>query len=187
MLNSRLGRAGLLHPFDRQDTERPGVRACPDNSRRDEMAEQLAEKFATTEPEGLDEFISAYIEAALWSSTDDNGEPLDKNHGPGDIASKTLTTMRADCIAFLNHRLGGRLIAIAERLEAEGKWSPPGGVECSVLAYAGHDFLLTRCGHGCGFWDGDWPGGIGEGLDMLAHEFGSFDLYLGDDGLIYGC
>ena len=94
--------------------------------------------------------------------------------------------MRADCITFLNHRLGGRLIAIAERLEAEGKWNLPGGVGCTVMSYAGHDFWLTRNGHGCGYWDGDWPKGIGVGLDKLAHKFGEFDLFVGDDGLIYG-
>ena len=150
------------------------------------MAEQLAEKFATSEPEGLDEFMSAYIEAALWSSTDDNGEPLDKNHGSESLAPETSARMRTDCAAFLNHCLGGRLLGIAERLEAEGKWSLPGGVNCSVRAYAGHDLWLSRNGHGCGFWDGDWPQkGIAEGLDKLAQEFGSFDLYVGDDERIH--
>jgi hypothetical protein len=28
---------------------------------------------------------------------------------------------------------------------------------------------------------------IGKALDELAKSFGSYDLYLGDDGLIYGC
>ena len=27
---------------------------------------------------------------------------------------------------------------------------------CPVDEYAGHDFWLTRNGHGAGFWDGDW-------------------------------
>ena len=150
------------------------------------MAEQLAEKFAATEPEGLEEFMSAYIEAALWSSTDDNGEPLNKNHGSESLAPEMSARMRTDCAAFLNHRLGGRLIGIAERLEAEGKWHLPAGANCTVLEYAGHDFWLSRNGHGCGYWDGDWPNGIAEGLDRLAHEFGSSDVYIGDDGLIYG-
>ena len=154
------------------------------------MTEEMAETVAEFEPEGLDEFLSAYIQAALWSSTDESddsgGEPLDKNYGEDDIAPETLAKMRADCIEFLVHPLGGRLIAIAERLEAEGKWGLPAGANCSVLAYAGHDAWLTRNGHGCGFSDGDWPKGVGEGLDRLAHEFGEYDLYIGDDGLIYG-
>jgi hypothetical protein len=154
------------------------------------MDEMTTETVAVAEPEGLDEFLSAYIEAALWSSTDNaddsGGEPLDKNYGESDIAPETLARMRADCINFLNNRLGGRLIAIAERLEAEGRWSLPSGANCSVMEYAGHDFWLTRNGHGCGYFDGDWPRGIGEGLDRLAKDFGPYDLYVGDDGLIHG-
>ncbi|HEU5116862.1 MAG TPA: hypothetical protein VFT74_09330 [Isosphaeraceae bacterium] len=138
-------------------------------------------------PVGLDEFLSGYLEAALWSTTDDEGEPLDKDFGPESLAPETLAKMRTDCINFLEHRLGGRLIEIAERLEAEGHWSLPTDANCSVLEYAGHDFWLTRNGHGCGYWDGDWPRGIAEGLDKLAGDFGDYDLYVGDDGLIYGC
>ena len=123
-------------------------------------------------PLDLAEFLDAYITAALWSTTantdDTGGEPLDRNYGPEDIAPETLARMRADCIEFLNHRLGGRLIAIAERLEAEGRWSLPGGADCTVLEYAGHDLWLSRNGHGCGYFDGDWPRGIAEGLDKLA-------------------
>ena len=59
-------------------------------------------------------------------------------------------------------------------------------VGCSIVEYAGHDLWLTRCGHGCGYWDGDWPAGIGEGLDKLAHGFGEVWLEVGDDGLIHG-
>jgi hypothetical protein len=155
------------------------------------MHEKMTETVAVTEPEGLDEFLDAYVTAALWSSTDNaddsGGEPLDKNYYESDIAPETLARMRADCIAFLVHKLGGRLIGIAERLEAEGRWSLPGGAKCSVMAYAGHDLWLTRNGHGCGYFDGDWPEGIGGGMDKLAHDFGTIDLYVGDDGLIHGC
>ena len=48
----------------------------------------------------LNEFARAYVECALWSSTGDDGEPLDKNHGPEDIAPATLETMVAACAAF---------------------------------------------------------------------------------------
>lgn len=154
------------------------------------MLEMSSETDAVAEPECLDEFLEAYIEAALWSSTDDpddgGGEPLDKNYNVNVIAPETLARMRADCVAFLAHKLGGRLIAIAERLEAEGRWSLPAGASCSVMAYAGHDLWLTRNGHGAGFWDGDWPRGIADGLDKLAKRFGPYNLYVGDDELIHG-
>lgn len=46
-------------------------------------------------------------------------------------------------------------------------------------------FWLTRCGHGCGFWDGDWSEPAATILTDAAHAFGNVDLYVGDDGKIY--
>ncbi len=149
------------------------------------MPEEKIESIAETEHESLEEFLNAYVEAALWSSTDDDGEPLDKNYDQADIAPETLAKMRADCAAFLNHRLGGCLIDIAERLQAEGKYHCPG--RCGVTEYAGHDFFMTRNGAGVGFWEeGDWPKGMGDTLTETAKSFGTFDMYVGDDGLIHG-
>ena len=57
----------------------------------------------------------------------------------------------------------------------------PEGIDA---AQAGHDFWLTRNGHGAGFWDR----GLGERGDRLtnaAHVYGACDLYLGDDGFVY--
>src|SRR4051812_45895701 len=105
------------------------------------MDETTPEPATVAEPQGLDDFFNAYIMAALWTSTDnadDNGgEPLDRNFDVGDLAPETLARIRGDCAAFLNHRLGGRLVRIAERLEAEGRWRLPSGARCSVLEYAG--------------------------------------------------
>lgn len=53
-----------------------------------------------------------------------------------------------------------------------------------VYDRAGHDFWLTRCGHGAGFWDRGL-GDIGCKLTEAASVYGSVDLYIGDDGLIY--
>ena len=58
----------------------------------------------------------------------------------------------------------------------------------NLLPQAGHDFWLTRNGHGPGFWDR--PEIYGEEkaqeLSALAETFGVVDLYVGDDGRIYG-
>jgi len=116
----------------------------------------------------MDFFTRSYIEAALWSSmdnaTDQGGEPLDAHFGPNDIARETLAKIEEDCQAFQRDHaedIGGNL----ER--------------------AGHDFWLTRNHHGCGFWDGDWPEESGERLTAASHSFGSVDLYVGEDDLIY--
>ncbi len=116
----------------------------------------------------LDKFTTSYIEAAFWSSTDEStpqgGEPMDANHGIFDFAAETLERMMADCASFQ----GQHWEDIHDDLER-----------------AGHDFWLTRNGHGAGFGDGDWPERVGEKLTDASHRCGSVDLYVGDDGRIY--
>jgi hypothetical protein len=50
---------------------------------------------------------------------------------------------------------------------------------CSAIARAGHDFWLTRNGHGAGFWDGDWREPSASRLTAAAHKFGecNIDVY----------
>lgn len=123
----------------------------------------------------LDVFFSAYVECALWSSTygdDGNESPLDD--GKHELAEVTKHEMRDDCRAFLAQH--GTHISY-EACKASGA----GGYE----AQAGHDFWLTRCGHGAGFWDGDWQEPNASALTVACKQFGNVDLYVGDDGLIY--
>ncbi len=86
-----------------------------------------------------EDFFAAYITAALWSTTDQSDEsggvPLDRDHGPEDIDAETLKGMRADCEKFWGQ---------AEALIAGDDPS----CRCSPEEYAGHDFWLTRNGHG---------------------------------------
>lgn len=139
--------------------------------------------------EELDAFLDAYAAAALWSSMDESdedtgGEPMDANYSADDIDPATMLAMREDCVKFLADALP--LIRKAEAMDAAGEWGLPSGAECSVIEYAGHDFWLTRNGHGCGFWDGDWPEAMEKKLTKLAEPFGDFNLYVGYDGKIYG-
>ena len=120
----------------------------------------------------LDKFTLAYIEAALWSSVDDSGEPLDASYSIDDIAPDTLRKMKSDCADFQE-----KYDSLIEDNDPRGGWSP------SELA--GHDFWLTRNGHGAGFWDGDWPK-HGDELTEAAKSYGEFDLIVGDDGQIHG-
>ena len=50
------------------------------------------------------------------------------------------------------------------------------------MGRAGHDFFLTRCGHGAGYWDGDWPEPYAEILTKAAQAFCEVTPILGDDG-----
>jgi hypothetical protein len=118
----------------------------------------------------VDDFTHSYIETALWSSHDESdesgGEPMDRNYTISDIAPETLKKMISDCERFQNENSEW----LSERSDQ----------------YGGHDFWLTRNGHGAGFWDGDWSEEAGEGLTAASKKYGEFDLYVGDDGLFYG-
>lgn len=161
----------------------------------------------------LDKFTAAYIQCALWSSTEyrfgpcpvcgqmkvlshypepeftqeamcsadgcgvseiANPEPMDNNYSAQDLAPETFARMVADCREF-------QLKCTYELVRAEY-----GNLDHSDLEMAGHDFWLTRNGHGAGFWDGDLEESLGEALTKAAKEFGEFNLYVGDDGKLYG-
>lgn len=123
----------------------------------------------------IDQFTRAYMVAALWSSSDENGEPLDNDRDETDIAPETAAEMRADCEAFI--------AANAADLECYAR-ERPGNEQWTASDLAGHDFWLTRCGHGVGFWDRGL-GELGERLSDAARAYGSVDLYVGDDGKVY--
>lgn len=135
----------------------------------------MASSFTRITYDSLCAFTDAYITAALWSSTDDAGNPLDDGRDRDDIAPETLAKMQADCRAFY--------LANEEAICCDD--GPTGRDGSSQVEMAGHDFWLTRCGHGAGFWDGDWPEPYATKLDNAAKAFGNVDLYVGDDGLIY--
>jgi hypothetical protein len=128
----------------------------------------------------LEAFTQSYLGAALWSSMDDAGEPLDSDHDWTDIADEAMEAMRADCEAFYT--------ANSEAIHCDGAplaSDMDGSIAAREAAQAGHDFWLTRCGHGAGFWDGDWPEPCATQLDEASEAFGNVDLYIGDDGQIY--
>lgn len=114
-------------------------------------------------------FLQAYVEALLWSTPDysdgrDGNEMLDRNYSSNDFSKEAVDQIKKDCAAFLE--------AAEDMIDGE-------------YSQAGHDFWLTRNGHGAGFWDGDWDEEVGEKLTELSKKFGEQDPYVGDDGLIY--
>lgn len=154
----------------------------------------------------LDKFTTAYVECALSSTLppygdcpccgktavlhrwDDDGEhvcadcsdrephyepPADDNYDESDIAPETLEKMIADCEAFQNDNRAD-LDACDLSLERQG-----------------HDFWLTRNGHGSGFWaegyrKSDEANRALNRLTDASKAYGSFDLYVGDNGMIHG-
>lgn len=126
----------------------------------------------------LTDFVKAYIEAALWSSTDTiegiESVPLDSVFDVSDLTLETLQKCIDDCEQF--QRENSADLELAYDLYPVNKWSHD--------EQAGHDFWLTRNRHGAGFWDRGL-GDVGDRLTQAAHKFGEIDPYVGDDGKLY--
>ena len=108
------------------------------------------------------QFINAYIEAALWSSTCYDGPENDT--GPLDelsfddsafsdysISLNSMKQIVKDCLKFINDN---------ESIFNEN-WE---------YSQAGHDFWLTRNHHGVGFWDRG-HGDIGKKLTTSCDDY----------------
>ncbi len=124
-----------------------------------------------TEHAALDAFTKGYIQAALWSTCDDDGEPLDKDLDFRDLSLNCGNQMIADCRSF--QESFGHLWENATHSEID--------------EYAGHDFWLTRNGHGSGFWGRPEIYGEenAERLTDVSIESGEVNLYVGDDMFIH--
>lgn len=120
-------------------------------------------------------FIRHYIVAALWSSTNEGeqatSENLDGQYDGDDIAMATYMAMVEDCANFIGKMIENLSQEELAEIDAE---------QC------GHDFWLTRNGHGTGFWDRKEleANGLGDRLTELAKQFGECNLE-GDGTYVY--
>lgn len=118
-----------------------------------EKASARRVKKGALHPRDVEKFLRAYLETAIWASTDpDTERPLDRNWDIGDFTKESVERARRDAIAFIK--------AHHEDLDAVADYEQHG-----------HDFFLTRNRHGAGFWDRGY-GQLGERLSRGAHGFG---------------
>ena len=114
----------------------------------------------------LDIFLEAYLDALEWTEVHSDNPDLRDSMG---FSNELLEMAKNDCEAFL---------AVA------------GDIPDDLLSQAGHDFWLTRNGHGTGFWDRPeiWGSNADKLTDLCGHgaKFSEFWIYLGDDNLIHG-
>lgn len=131
----------------------------------------------------MDAVYAAYVETLLW--TEHCNGTIGKDHyycsgrsdcdtsfgdyfGEEDLADEARERVRAEVEEFVN-------VCQADRPDVFD------GIPDEQI---GHDFALTRNGHGAGFWDR----GLGERgmwLTAMAKPYGSESLYVGDDGRLY--
>lgn len=120
----------------------------------------------------MDDMTRGYLMCALWTGMDESdesgGQPLDVTYSLDDFSEEAVITAKEDCDKFRTENADD-LAGFPE--------SPDGD---SAEAFAGHNFWLTRNGHGTGFWDR----GLGEAGDRLsesARKAGERYVYVGDD------
>jgi len=109
-------------------------------------------------------FHRAYINALLYS------ENMDEVTF-SDISDETHDQISQDCETFWD---------LANKFD---DFDPQHDTD--YIVKTAHDFVLTRNGHGAGFWDGDWEEKLGEELTSLSKKFGEFEAYIGDDSRVY--
>lgn len=131
-----------------------------------------------------DDFLRGYLDAALF--TTDTNPPSGCDYVESGRAEEMFPNLpdefveqaRKDCEAF---RKTPAWLALCEALgneelgDLESDLGDPDG-------HAGRDFWYTRNGHGCGFWDGDWPEPHADALTEAAKVFGECYLMPEDIG-----
>jgi hypothetical protein len=94
--------------------------------------------------------IHHYLHCALWT------EELNSSFQLEDIHAQSVTNALADCNKFLE-KAGNLLDELTEE-------------------QIGHDFWLTRNGHGAGFWDRGL-GEVGKKLTDICKEFKGLNVF----------
>ena len=121
-------------------------------------------------------FVNAYTQAALWSGVDDESGPV-RNSGVYGWDNATLEKLETYAFKAFNAE---RDLIEAFIYETDTDY-----------AQAGHSFWLSTNGHGSGFFDftnSPAATALDKKCDLYGHYgaiYKGFDLYIGDDGLIY--
>lgn len=136
----------------------------------------------------LDLFIHGYIEAMFWTESaggdytidnwfsDETQEAVSEGQSDGEIPSDAgfnelhpdaLDEIISDCIAFQDK--ANKQLCAAYAMETVSY----------TAEQAGHDYWLTRNGHGVGYWDRGL-GQVGADLSELAHSQGGAAVFFGD-------
>lgn len=112
-------------------------------------------KFDRDDNEIVNAFVKGYLICAAWADAPEGSNARFNN------AEKAKALV--DCQQFIA-TCGPLFYQALELRDAE---------------HLGHDFWLTRCGHGTGFWDREELefGGIGQDLTKLAEESGARTVY----------
>ena len=116
----------------------------------------------------LETFTAAYIKAMYFSDTGDEGQPP----SDAELSEEAQLDIEADCRSFW--RRFGCYVTTEICTNAFD----------DSVSQAGHDFFFTRNGHGCGFWEDEWPETYRDMLAAAARGYGELNLHLGKQRII---
>lgn len=134
--------------------------------------------------------LQGYRDAMLWANTleyggdgaeeDELGSSLNAHTSDPEIEPETWAHAEAECRGFLEAVVEWEILPIADDGSIVWPYVGHRSAEWSGAELAGHDFALTRNGHGAGFWDRGL-GEVGDKLTDLARSYGECSWILEDD------
>lgn len=150
----------------------------------DSVAEHFTEHAVALAGADIDAIVDGYLDCQLWAGLDmdrdDDGTnpPLDENYGRDDIDPEYVDKVRAELTEVVTeHPLAVRMYLAAIQC---GEYASGG----TRSEHFGHDFYLTREGHGAGFWDRGL-GELGDYLTGIAKAYGSAEqLFDNGEGVL---
>lgn len=146
------------------------VTAHSDLDARDETLKILWNAYVLWDAEVTEDQIVAaitgYRQCLLWSSVDENGEPLD-SLGLS-LSPEAQRTTRDEVIEFITSEIEN----LRPYMETTG----------ADWGQVGHDFWLTRNRHGAGFWDRGAAGPAVDAIVKSCHAWGECTVEVGDSG-----
>jgi hypothetical protein len=125
------------------------------------LREEVVERLPEITAKDRETFLCGYWECVDFTAYDSEGTPVDSD-SRHELPAQTVAGMEETALDFLS---------------SQWVWLH----SCDDLSDAGHDFHLTRNGHGAGFWDGDWKE-LGDRLTEAAKVYGSCEVHSFSDG-----
>ena len=122
-------------------------------------------------------FVDSFVECIIWTDEDSIKEGMSDNGEDPDTLELTRENFQAASLEEIISECRDFVVANWGDLQEYSKTG-------RTADFAGHDFCLSRNGHGTGFWDRG-VGDLGDRLHEAAKVYGSASLYLGDDDRIY--
>lgn len=128
--------------------------------------------------------VHGYVTALLWSSAyvvDQGGYESADNAADDYELSDFSADDQASIVADVYAMIAGQPESVRDFLAYLDRRSGLGTVE-EVAEHFGHDFALTRNGHGAGFWDRGL-GDLGDRLTAMSKPYGESSVNVSEEGV----